>query len=175
MGKFRMSKLPDFARAAILIAALPIWLPLIMLVAVGVLAGRWVIIRWHVWRPIESAWNKCAAVWLREGWVWIAWCDALYSHGLQLALAKAHRRQRTFFLKQLTDPQPILAAYACLCVRACGGVGQNEISNAMCERQEVLSIRCGDMIERQALGEFLGGLLPGREKYANEADASATK
>ena len=59
-------------RTGWLLVTLPLWLPALVLVALVAKLVLWAIVRWHVWRPAESAWLKCADVWLREDWVWVA-------------------------------------------------------------------------------------------------------
>ncbi len=145
-------------KTSVLLVTLPVWLPLLALVGLVAKLVFWGIVRWDVWRPVESAWSKCADVWLRENWVWVASMGGGFSHDLMPALAKTHRRKRAFFLGKTQSPEAVLAAYACLCLYQSGGFRLDEVPEWVSQRRDTMPVRCGDMIDEHPLGSFLGGL-----------------
>jgi hypothetical protein len=155
MANDKTDKLARWAKVAFVLATLPVWFPVLMLLVCLAIIGHWLFIRWHAWRPIERAWEKCAGVWLRERWVWAAdFGDLFCGAGFVDVLARTHRNKRPFFLKQLRNPQPVLAAYACVCL-ARDGLRHDEVPEDVRQRKDMLRVRYADTIEGEPLGEFV--------------------
>ena len=153
----------DWAKTIGLLVTLPLWLPLLLLVGAAAMVVNWAIIKWHTCRSVKSAWATCARVWLRENWVWVGWTDSTFTHGLLPSFAKTHRRKRAFFLERLRSPEPVLAAYACLCLVETGGFSLDEVPNDVRQRGDIVRVRCGDMIDAQPLASFVTGLASSKE------------
>src|SRR4051812_14895947 len=108
---------------------------LFLLCAPFALAGYvsdWLVVGWHVWRPIEAAWARCERVWVRHGRVvQMGWEDSPLPHRLAHGLGRWHRRRRQFFIRKLGNPDPHLAAYAFKCLLRTGDVRPDDIPEAV--------------------------------------------
>jgi hypothetical protein len=146
---------------------------------------------------IEDAWERCCDVWRQRGlvclrpahdefpsgpvwtaalaslvWQWSRYHGAAFEQRLTWAMAQQHRRQKAFFLGKLSDPDPLLAAYACLCL--CGvrkllgeELNETELPPGALERQESIRQLWMGRVDELPLGRWLEGciILANERKY----------
>jgi hypothetical protein len=120
-------------------------------------------------RPLASgrigrAWERCAAVWKECGLVCqaVGYAGPAFPHDLAVALARQHR-QKELFLSKLSDPDPLLAAYALKClIRACE-LRCEDLPPELFQRPEPIQVLHADMADQERLGAFFEGYFKEQE------------
>ena len=110
-----------------------------------------------VWGTIEEAWARCCTAMKAERAVG-------YSTGFGLclgdelvsALVRNYPDQQPFFIKQLTHPNPVFAAYAAVYLGRRGSATTTDIPSAVFERTESVRVQRGaKYAENCSLGKFI--------------------
>ncbi len=106
---------------------------------------------------IDEAWDRCATIWRQRGFVcqWTAHAGASFEHDLAAALALRHPGEAAFFANKLTDPDPLLAAYAFKCLIRLAKPRREDLPVGLLQRSEKIQVQRADLIAAEPLGSYL--------------------
>jgi hypothetical protein len=122
---------------------------------------------------VEDAWKRCSVVWREGGLVCqrAAHHRAAFGHELAVALARQHRSQQAFFLSKLSDPDPLLAAYAFKCLIRVGKPRREELPRGVLDRAEPIKVLWADLVDQQSLGSYFEGWFREQEWLRQQSGA----
>jgi hypothetical protein len=141
---------------ALVIGLAPLWIPFYL---VAVLS-----LHWRLWRCLhgdtETAWRRCTAVWGASGIVFGsavgANLDTPFAHSLAELFARRHPDSREFLVRQLSNSDPYLAAYAFKCLIRFPGLTLADIPADVLNRAEpIRKMDGGCFVDTVPLGQYV--------------------